>query len=182
MKFEQEVTHSTNRTQPAEADLTFNNTFKVEQIRDGRLIAEYEMNNAVSNEGINSILNTYFGSAAKKAAWYLGLIDHTGYSTSAVADTMSSHAGWTEFVTYAETARPTFVPTSSTAQSVTGTAVSEFTIGTVSSQSIEGIFVTDNGTKGGTSGMLWATALFSAAAVVLTGDVFRVTYTLRLGN
>lgn len=158
------------------------NTFTVEQVRGGEVIFAEEIFNAVTASGINSILNTYFGADAKKAAWYLGLVNSTGFTSVAEGDTMASHAGWTEFQTYDETTRQLWTPTTSTDKSVTGTGVQIFTVGTVSAQSIQGLFVTDSIAKGGTSGLLWATALFSAPAAVLTGDTFRVTYTLRLGN
>ena len=95
---------------------------------------------------------------------------------------MASHAGWAEFVTYDEAVRQTWTATAAASQAITGTAVSEFTIGTVASQSLQGVFVTDSNSKSGATGFLWSTALFSSPAPVVTGDVFRVTYTLRLGN
>jgi len=163
-------------------ELKLENTFTIEQIRDSKVIHTETISNSVTNVAIDSVLDTYFGAEAKKAGFFLGLINSTGFTAVAVADTMASHAGWTEFTTYNEAVRQTWTPTSSSSQSITGTAVSEFTIGTVSSQTLEGLFVTDNSTKGGATGFLWSTALFSSAAPVVTADVFRVTYTLRLGN
>ena len=162
--------------------LKLENTFTVEQIRDGKVIHTETISNAVTNAAINDILDTYFGATAKKAGFFLGLIDSTGFTATAVTDTMAAHAGWVEFATYAEAVRQTWTPSAAASQEITGSAVSEFTIGTVASQTIHGLFVTDTNTKSGTAGFLWSTALFSSAAPVVTGDVFRVTYTLRLGN
>ena len=174
MKATQEVSFET---------ISSKNIFTVEQIRGGVLVRAETIENAVTLEGINSILNTYFGASAKKAAWYISLIDSIGYTAVAEADVMASHAGWAEFVTYVESARQQWTPTTATAKSLTGTAVQTFTIGTVSTgATVAGLFVTDTVTKAGTAGLLWATALFSSAAPVVTGDTFRITYTLRLSN
>jgi hypothetical protein len=158
------------------------NLFTIEQIRDGEVIHSEVINNAVATAGFNAMLNTFFGSEAKRANWYVGLINATGYTAVADADTMASHAGWAEFATYGEATRSAWVATSSSNKSVTGTASQTFTIGTVSAQELKGLFVTDTGTKNGTTGLLWATALFSANVPVATGDTFRITYTMSLGN
>ena len=166
-------------------DLIFKNSFLIEQVRDGEVIWSEETYNAVTTPGINSILNVYFGgSESIQSAWYLGLIDNTSFVSVANQDTMSSHAGWNEFTNYSESVRQTWTPTlPPTSASVTGTNVSAFTIGTVSSgQSIQGVFLTSSATKGGVTGLLWASALFSQPAGVVTGDIFRATYTLRLAN
>ncbi|MCK4500447.1 hypothetical protein KAU11_08110 [Candidatus Babeliales bacterium] len=162
--------------------LKLENTFTVEQFRDGEVIHSETVSNMVTNAAINDILDTYFGATAKKAGFFLGLIDATGFTAVALADTMAAHAGWTEFVTYTEAVRQGWTAAAAATQAITGVAVSEFTIGTVAAQSIQGLFVTDSNAKSGVVGFLWSTALFSSPAPVVTGDVFRVTYTLRLGN
>jgi len=158
------------------------NTFVVEHIRGGKVLSKDIITNGVTLERMNSMLNTYFGADVKKAAWAIGLVDASGYSAEAETDTMATHAGWLEFTNYNEATRPTWEATVSSAKSITGTGVQTFTIGTVVSQSILGLMVSDSNTKGGTTGMLWSTALFSSAKPVVTADTFRVTYTLRLGN
>lgn len=156
------------------------NTFYVEALdKDGNVIMTEEIENAVTNEGMNSILNTYFGASTKPSAWYIGLIDNAGYTGVDVADTLASHAGWSEFTNYDEATRQDWTPTTSTAQSVTGSAVSTFTIST-GGGAIKGLFVATVAT--GTSGLLWATALFSSVANVVDAETFRVTYTVRLSN
>jgi hypothetical protein len=166
-------------------DLKFNNVFSIEQIRDGKIIMAEDVHNAVTTPGINSILNVYFGGTESiQGAWYLGLIDHDGFTSTADADTMASHSGWTEFTNYSETVRQTWAPTlPPTNRSITGANVSAFTIGTVAAgKTLQGIFVGSSATKGGVTGLLWASALFSQPAGIITGDIFRATYTLRLAN
>ena len=159
------------------------NLFTIEQVRDGKVIHSEVIANAVVTAGLNAILNTMFNSEAQRANWYIGLIDDAGFTAIDAADTMASHAGWAEFTTYSETTRAAWDATSSTAGSVTGTNPQTFTIGTVAAGSkIKGVFVTDTGTKGGTSGLLWATALYATSQDIATGDTFRLTYTLNAGN
>jgi len=162
--------------------LKLENTFTVEQIRDGKVIRTETISNGVTNVALDDILDTYFGATAKKAAFYLGLIDSVGFTAVAGADTMASHAGWSEFATYNEAVRQTWTPAAASGQAMTGVAVSEFTIGTISNQNLQGLFVTDSSTKSGATGFLWSTALFSSPAPIVTADVFRTTYTLRIGN
>ena len=52
--------------------------------------------NGITTAGINNLFNVYFGATSKASAWYLGLIASSGYSALSAADTISSHAGWTE--------------------------------------------------------------------------------------
>lgn len=163
--------------------LKLENTFTIEQIRDGKVIHTETVSNAVTNVGLDSVLDTFFGAEAKKAGFFLGLIDATGFTATALTDTMAAHAGWTEFVTFDEAVRQSWTPGVSSGQSMTGSAVSEFTIGTVAAaQSIQGLFVTDSNVKSGATGFLWSTVQFSAPAPIVTADVFRATYTIRLGN
>lgn len=163
-------------------DLVFDNEFVIEHVRDGEVIGTYPIKNNVKNVGINKLLNVFFGTDTKPSAWYIGLIDNSGTTnTETAADTMASHDGWVEFTSYSESTRQTWTPTTPTSsQSVTGTAVSTFTI--TATGTVKGIFLASDSTKSGTTGVLWSTAQFTAPASVLNTDQFRVTYTLTLGN
>jgi len=66
--------------------------------KDGNLKWEKEADNAATDEGLNSVLNVYFHAATQISTWYIGLI--TGTGTLAAADTLASHAGWTEGTDY----------------------------------------------------------------------------------
>lgn len=154
------------------------NIFTIQQVRDGEVIWEESVANLVTNVGKNAILNVFFNAVAASTNWYIGLINGTGFSALSAADTMASHAGWTEFVTYSEGTRQEFDATTSTAQSVTSTAIATFNIGTVSAQTIQGLFLCDVSTKGGTTGQLFSATAFSSPANILTGDAFKVTYTI----
>ncbi len=169
------------------SDVQFKNMFTIEQIRDGKVINTIEVPNAVTDLGKNSVLDVYHGAAAHPGTFYIGLIeqnDGSGDTFTAVntTDTSTSHAGWVEYDGYDEAVRQTWTPTTASSQAVTGTAASTFTMpGSVTAgSSIAGLFLTTSDAKGGTSGLLWATAPFAGAATFAATDQFRVTYTVRI--
>lgn len=132
--------------------------------------------NGITTAGINNLFNVYFGATSKAAAWYMGLIASSGYSALAAADTMSSHAGWTEETSnYSQATRPQWTPASASGGSVSNSSSVDFTItGTVT---VKGIFLADNSTKSGTTGTLWATALFTSGdQALVNGQTLKVTY------
>ena len=169
------------------SDVKFQNVFQIEQIRDGEVINTIEVPNAVTDLGKNDVLDVYHGVAAKRAAFYIGLIEqHDGSSQTFTAvadtDTLATHAGWVEYTGYTETDRQTWTPTTASSKAVTGTAASVFTMpGTVPvGSSIAGLILATDQAKATTSGLLWATAVFAGPATFAADDQFRVTYTVRI--
>jgi len=163
----------------SQSKLPLGGKFKVEHIRAGKVIGEHEFPNGIVDVGLNKILDDMFdgGSAASpSASWYTGLIDNSGFSTLAAADTMASHAGWTENQDYAEATREAWGVGAAASRSVTNAVTMDFSIN--ATVTINGIFVVDNSTKGGTTGTLWATASFSSAVAATNGDTLKVTYTV----
>lgn len=135
--------------------------------------------NLVTNQGIQDILEKYFRGSAYTAAWYIGLV--TGPSpTFANADTAASHAGWTEFTTYAEAARqalvlPAFSGTSGDNSASKGT----FTCNNGSNAVVSGLFLATASAKSATTGVLYSEAAFTQGdKTVSSGDVLAVTATL----
>jgi hypothetical protein len=145
---------------------------------EGTLKGKYEFNNDIVNVGKNDILGTYFSGATQTASanWVIGLISNSGYSALAAADTMASHAGWTEFTGYSQANRVAWGPGSASSQSVTNSTPATFDMN--ASGTVKGVFVTNNNTKSGTTGTLWATALFASDVPVTNGDQLKVTYTV----
>lgn len=146
--------------------------------KHGRVKGRYEIPNGIVNEGKNRILDVMFndGTQIANSSWYIGLIDNSGYSTLADTDTMSSHAGWNEFTSYSEANRVAWGSGAAASQSTTNATPATFNIS--GSGTVKGVLVTSNNTKGGTSGLLWATALFSADVPVSNGDQLKITYTV----
>lgn len=134
--------------------------------------------NLVVTAGKNFMLTETFQGAGYTAAWYLGLVDGASSPTYNANDTMNSHGGWAEFISYSNATRPapTFNAASSGAISTTPTAFNINGSGTVA-----GAFLTTNNTVGGTTGTLFSAGNFTGGSrTVASGDTLNVTYTLTL--
>ncbi len=166
------------RKRPTEQKFRMRGKHFVEHRRNGLLIATYDVYNDITNEGKNTIFDVMFSDLTPVAAasWYIGLISLTGFSALAAADVMNSHAGWTEFTTYSQANRVAWGPGNPASQSITNASPATFDM--TGSGTVKGIFVTSNNTKGGTTGYLWSTALFSADVPVVNGDQLKITYTI----
>jgi hypothetical protein len=153
--------------------------------KDGNLKWEEEFPNLVVNVGLQDMNTQYFNGSSYTAAWYLGLIIGPASSTNfAATDTMSSHAGWTESVSYSNATRPgcSFGSATSANPSVISNTLSPATFNMNASVKIAGAFLTNNSTKGGTTGILFSAADFQAPGDrdVVNGDILTVTYTFNL--
>lgn len=152
--------------------------FIIEHIRNGNVIGRYEFPNGVTNVGKNLLLDVMFkdGSQVASSSWYLGLIDNSGYSALSASDTMASHAGWNEFTSYSESTRVAWGPGAASSQTTTNSTPATFNVN--GSGTVKGVFCVSNNTKSGTSGTLWATALFTADVPVVNGDQLKATYSV----
>lgn len=131
--------------------------------------------NLVTTVGKNDLLTNQFKGSSYTAAWYLGLIDNSGFSAVAAGDTMSSHGGWTESTAYSDGARKTLSFGTASSGSLAASAAS-FSIN--GSATINGAFCVTNSTKGGTTGTLYSAGSFSATRTVANGDTLNVTLTV----
>jgi hypothetical protein len=142
----------------------------------GNLKWSDEAPNRVVNVGLDHALDVTLSGGTQITSWFVGLT--AASPTIAAADTMSSHAGWTEFTSYDESTREAFVDGGVSSQSLSNTASkAEFTI-SANGSSIGGAFLTSNSTKGGTTGTLYAAVAFSGGNKSADdNDVLQVTYT-----
>jgi hypothetical protein len=148
---------------------------------DGQVKWTGKSHNLVVNEGLQNMVAAYLDAATQTTTWYLGLVTGPGSGTTiAAADTLASHAGWTEFTDYsgnrkaatfgtATTADPSVISTSSTSFAISGAG------GTVA-----GAFLASAAT--GTSGILFSASDFQSPGdrAVVSGDTLNVTYTFSL--
>jgi len=95
--------------------------------------------------------------------------------TYADADTISSHAGWTESTAYSNATRPQAVFGTPTATSSISSSQATFNINATAT--IAGAFLVNNSTKGGTTGTLYSAGSFATSRSVISGDSLLVTYT-----
>lgn len=153
---------------------------------DGNLKWEAEAPNLVVNGGLKDMNTQYFTGSAYTATWYLGLYGAAASNNPAAGDTMSSHAGWTEVTAYSQATRPacTFGTPTTANPSVATNSASPATFSINGTTTVGGAFLTSNNTKGGTSGVLYSAADFSAPGdrSVVSGDTLTVTYTLSLAG
>jgi hypothetical protein len=157
--------------------------------KDGNIKWEEEFPNLVVAVGKQLMLDTLLeGSSYTVVGPYLGLISGSG-NTFAAADTMSSHAGWSEFTNYTvggSAVRGTAVFGSATSSGLTPSNVTTsaasaitYTI-TGGGGTVGGCFlVTGSGassTISNTSGTLYSAGAFATAKVTTAGDTVSVTY------
>ena len=151
---------------------------------EGNLKWEESSHNLVVNVGLQDMNAKYFTGSAYTAAWYLGLYGAGASNTPAAADTMSSHAGWTEVTAYSQSTRPacSFGTPTTADPSVATNSASPATFSINATTTVGGAFLTSNNTKGGTTGILFSAADFSSPGdrAVVSGDTLSVTYTFSL--
>jgi hypothetical protein len=150
---------------------------------DGHVKWEDQMHNLVVNVGLQDMNTKYFTGSAYTAAFFLGLIAGPSSSTTyAAADTLASHAGWTEFINYSGNRKAVTFGTATTADpSVISNSASpaQFSI-TGAGGTVAGAFLCN--VNSGTSGLLFSEADFQSPGdrVVVSGDSLNVTYTFSL--
>lgn len=152
---------------------------------EGNLKWEHEEHNLVVNVGLQDMNAKYFSGSTYTAAWYLGLWGAAASNSPAAGDTMSSHAGWTEFTNYSQSTRPqvTFGTATTANPSVISNSASPATF-TISGGggTVGGAFLTSNNTKSGTTGILFSGSDFTSPGdrATVAGDTLTVTYTFSL--
>jgi hypothetical protein len=152
-------------------------TYDIEcRAADGSVRWRETFRNLVTTVGKNDLLDKYFAGSTYTAAWYLGLIDASGYSAVAAGDTMSSHGGWTESSDYSESNRPTLAFSAASGGSKATSSAVSFSIN--ATKTIKGAFTATNNTKGGTTGTLYSAGTFSGDRSVISGDTLNVSLTL----
>lgn len=137
--------------------------------KDGQEKWRESFTNLVTTVGRNDLLDKYFKGSSYSAAWYLGL---KGAGSVNAADTLASHAGWSEVTPYSGN-RPAITFGTTSSGSNTATAVS-YTINATAT--VAGAFVSSVNT--GTSGILYSAGDFSASRSVADGDTLNVTLTV----
>lgn len=140
--------------------------------KDGNLKWQEGFHNIVVTAGLNKLLDAIFKTGYVAPLWYVGLKNSVGGILA--ANTMASHAGWTEGTPYSNAARPQFIPGTITAGVVSNSAsIATFSIN--NTDTIYGAFLVNDNTKGGTLGTLYGVGDFVTPRAVIAGDTLEVT-------
>lgn len=141
--------------------------------------------NLVVNEGLQDMNSKYFQGSGYTAAWYLGLVEGPGSGTAyAAADTLASHAGWTELTPgtdYTGNRKAVTFGTATTADPsvITNSASPSSFAMLVNSTVVAGAFLCS--VASGTSGVLFSAGDFTGGdKTVDNGDTLNVTYSFSL--
>jgi hypothetical protein len=138
------------------------------------MIDEFEAFNAPTNAGVNHVLDAAFGGGSQISPWYIGLIDNAA-GALANTDTLASKA-WTEAVGYSGGARIEWQDDAASSRTKANSTTADFNM--TGSATIRGLFVCEDDTPGGTTGVLWSTALFGTPSSVVNTDVLKLVYSL----
>lgn len=140
--------------------------------RFGNIKWEESVENLIVNEGLDDILAKYLKGSGYTADWYIGLMSDS--PTIAGADTLASHAGWSEATGYTGD-RKAWVGGSVSGGSVSNSA-SPAVFAMNATDDIGGCFLCAAAT--GTSAVLYGAAAFSVGdRGVVNGDTLTVTET-----
>lgn len=143
----------------------------------GKLKWEDEIWNLVVTAGRNHLLDVTFKGGTPITSWFVGIT--TASPTFAAGDTMSSHAGWTEEQDYSEANRQALTLGTIASGSVDNSASKAVFSINAASQSIGGLFIVSNNTKGGTTGTLYGGGAFTGGNKAAdSGDSLSVQATL----
>lgn len=134
--------------------------------------------NDITTVGKNKLLDTLFNAAVQQLStdWCAGLINNAGFTGYNIADTMSSHTGWTEWTAYSQSTRVAWTQGAAASAAITNSSPMVFDIN--GTGTIRGLFITTVNTKSATTGLLWSAASYTSTVDVVPGDQIRSTYSL----
>lgn len=141
--------------------------------KNGNLKWDETFENLVVTAGRDKYLDATLKTGLTTPLWYVGL---KGTGSPVAGDTMASHAGWSTITPYSNATNPAFTPGTISAGSVDNSA-SKAVFNINASSTVFGAFLTDNNTKGGTTGILLGAGDFASSRAVLDGDTLNVTVT-----
>ena len=152
--------------------------------KDGNVKWVEKSKNLVVNVGLAYMNEQFFTGSGYTAAWYVGIYGPAATNDPSSADTMASHAGWTEVTDYTNATRPAAVfgaaTTADPSLIANSASPAQFLIN--ASANVGGAFLTTGDLPGGASGVLFSASDFQSPGdrVVQNGDTLNVTYTFSL--
>lgn len=147
---------------------------------DGQVKWTEKVHNTVFTVGKVNILDVYFGAVAKPTAWYLVL---KGTGTEVAADTLASHATWTERSdVYTAANRPTVAFAAAAANGANGQIATSaaVSVAITTGGTVAGCGLTQTQAKATNTGVLYNAGDFAASRTVVNGDTLNVSMTLTI--
>jgi hypothetical protein len=145
--------------------------------RNGNVKWVEDIDNLVTTVGKNKYLDSTIKTGVSSPTWYLGL---KGAGTAVAADTMASHATWSEIYSeYSQATRPAFTPGTIAAGAVDN-AAAKAVFSFTGTATVAGAFCVNNSTKNGTTGDLLGVGDFSASRPLVNGDTLSVEFSLTI--
>lgn len=120
-------------------------------------------------EGLNYILDVFFGAVAKPSDLYVGLVSAENFTGFSDGDTAASHTGWEEFEDYDEASRVEITFGAASASSIVNPASISFTPDT--NATVYGWFLATAAGKGATTGKLVCMSAFAEGPVAVQAGV-----------
>lgn len=143
---------------------------------DGNLKWSEVVENLVVDEGLNHILDSTLAGGGQITTWYVGLTNTS--PSPASGDTMVAHGGWVENQNYDEGTRQTWTPGAVSSKSVDNSGSKAVFTMDQDSDTVGGIFLVSDSTKGGAGGTLYSAGAFSGGdKSVDDNDILQVTVT-----
>jgi hypothetical protein len=151
--------------------------------KDGNLKWEDTAKNLVVNTGLQDMNTKYFTGSSYTAAWYIGLVNDSGFTAYAAGDTLASHTGWTETTAYSggNRATATFGTATTADPSVISNSASPGAFSITGTVTVRGAFLCNVQSNASTSGLLFSVSNFTGGnRSVINGDTLNVTYQFSL--
>lgn len=162
------------------SNTNFKGVFHFQQIRNGKIIDEWDADNVVVIEGRTHLLDVGLHGSAQIGSWYIGI-----YSGSVSPDESYTGASVSSTVTeisdsYTPASRPAWDESSAVSGDISNAASpAAFTFS--GAKTVNGAFLISQSIRGGGSdagSTLMACANFTTARSVADADVLNVTYSL----
>jgi len=174
--------------------LKIGGVFHVSHVRDGKVIAEYDSPNGITNNGFQAMLTALRGDpiTGGNSQWYLGILKRVGLNPALQdADTWITNVGnppgfgrWTTMHTilgWGGVLDPISFDLASGGTMLASVAMQTVLFTTTEPlQRPEGFFIGNRPTTANTQGILWCTSAVtqSTATDLSSGDVLTVSYTI----
>ena len=160
---------------PEKPRLILGGTYHGIQIRDGKVIDEWEEHNLIVNQGLDHILSTEFCGTTQIQSWYLAPFDNNYVPVATdTAASISANAG--EITGYSGSGRLAFTPTESAQQATNAASPATFTF--TAPFNIYGMFLISSQAYNSTAGVLFAAAQFATPKPVAIADQLVITYVI----